>query len=167
MPVTTKTTLGATTLNRKWRVDINTGVPETPVWSPLRGIAELTPSRNYTTQNTSDFDSEGHQSEEVTALGWGLEVKVNRKTDADDPATYDVAQEAVRAAADGMGLTNRLDIRYYEDNGPTGPKAEAYRGNVSAQWSDDGGDMTATSSVTVTLMGQGRRVPITHPADEA
>lgn len=167
MPVTTKTPLGAVTLNRKWRVDVNTGTTETPVWVPLRGIGEFTPTTEYTTQDTSDFDSEGFQSTSVTALGWGLEATVQRKTTAEDEAAYDAAQEALRLASEVMGLGNVVPIRYYEDNGPTGPKVQAYAGNVGVQWSEGGGDMTANSTATVTLMGQGRRVNITHPADAA
>lgn len=163
MPVTTKAPLGASTLNRKWRVDVNTGTYETPVWTPLRGMGEFTPTTNYTTQDTSDFDSEGFQSETVTALGWGLETKVNRKTDAEDEAEYDAGQEALRLASEVMGLGNVVDIRYYEDNGATGPKVQAYRGNAGVQWAEDGGDMSATSTATVTLVGQGRRSPIAHP----
>jgi hypothetical protein len=167
MPVTTKAPLGAPTLNRKWRVDVNTGTSETPVWSPLRGMAELTTGKNYTTQDTSDFDSEGYTSQAVTALGWSLESKVNRKVDPTDPTIYDVAQEALRTASDIIGLGNEVEVRFYEYSGASGPAVEAYSGRVSVQYVDDGGGMDALSTATVTLTGCGKRNPITHPADES
>lgn len=166
MPVTTKTPLGAATLNRKWRVDVNAGTFASPVWLPFHGMSEFTPSTEADTQDTSDFDSEGWKSETVTALAWGLETKIGRKVKANNPAAYDDAQELVRLAATQIGEGNVIDIRYYEYTGVGRPTVEAYRGFVGVQWSDDGGDMTATSTVTVTMTGQGARAPITHPASE-
>ena len=167
MPVTTKTPLGAATLNRKWRVDVNTGTYAAPNWIPLLGMAEFTSSTEADTQDTSDFDSGGWKSETVTALAWGVEGKLGRKVKVANPAAYDDAQELLRLAAVQIGEGNVVDIRYYEYGGPGRPTVEAYRGFVGVQWSDDGGDMTATATTTLTLSGQGERTPITHPAAEA
>lgn len=166
MPVTTKTPLGAATLNRKWRVDVNTGTYAVPNWVALAGIGEFQPTTDATTQDTSDFDSEGWKSESVTALGWGLESKLNRKVKTSDPAAYDDAQEVLRLAAVQIGEGNVVDVRWYEYGGVGRPTVEAYRGFAGVQWSDDGGGMDATSTVTTTLTGQGARTPITHPASE-
>lgn len=167
MPVTTKTPLGAATLNRKWRVDVNTGTYASPNWLPLRGMGDFTQKVEAETQDTSDFDGEGWKSETVTALGWGLESKLGRKVKQDNPAAYDDAQELLRLASVQIGEGNVVDIRWYEYTGVGRPQVEAYRGFAGVKWSDEGGDMTATSTAALELPGQGARTPITHPAGEA
>lgn len=165
MAVTTKVPLGAATLNRKWCLDVNVGTPEAPDWVGVFGISEFTPKVEATTQDTTDFDSEGWASETNTLLKWSNEVKVQRKTTTSDAEAYDPGQEFLREKSVALGVDNVADIRFYEDNGPNGPKAEAYRGNAGVAYSDDGGGVDATSSATITLTGQGKRAAITHPAD--
>ena len=156
------TPLGGETLNRKWRLDINTGTYAAPVWTPVAGITDFKPAFTPTLQDDSDFDGGGAKSKVATAYEWGVDIKVARKVKASDAATYDDAQEAIRAAAAQIGLSNVMDIRFYEVTSG-GPVAEAYRGYVVASWGEDGGAMDALDTVTVVLDGRGARTPITHP----
>lgn len=166
MTVPTRTPLGASTLNRKWYVDVDSALPAGPAaFIGVFGITDFKPLNDPTKQDDSDFDSEGYKSEVVTALAWGAEVKVARKTTASDATAYDPGQEILRIASNKQGVENRVHIRYYEMT-PGGPRVEAWEGYVSVEWAEDGGNMEATDTVTVKLSGQGKRVAIAHPDDE-
>lgn len=156
--------LGAATLNRKWFIDVDTAVPPgAATWIGVFGVQEFKLTMSADSQDTSDMSS-GYKSDTITALSWGAEMKLIRKTQKTTATAYDPGQELLRLAAQGMGLANRVHVRFYEMNGATGPKVEAYDGYVSVTWEPDGGDMTAVDTVTVKLTGQGQRNTITHPA---
>jgi hypothetical protein len=160
--VTTKAPLGATTLNRKWYLDVNTGTKAVPVWTGVFGITDFKPLTNGTLQDDSDFDGGGYKSQTQTAIDWGAELKVRRGVTEADPTAYDPGQEVLRIASLGMGVDNSVDIRYYEVT-PGGPKVEAYRGRAAVTYEDDGGDLAALSTASIKLAGQGKRTPIAHP----
>lgn len=161
--VTTKAPLGASTLNRKWYLDVNTGTSGTPVWTGVFGITDFKPLNNGTLQDDSDFDGEGFKSSTQTAIEWGFELKCKRAVTADDETEYDPGQEVLRLASLGMGVDNSVDVRYYEVTAG-GPAVEAYRGKVVITYEDDGGDMAALSSASIKGAGQGKRTAITHPS---
>lgn len=157
--------LGPSTLNRKWRLEVQTGVDTTtqePVWTPVRGRTEFQPAQEPTLQDDSDMDGDGYKSQTVTAQQWSLAFKVVRKVDSADETTYDPGQEALRLAANEMGVENSVHVRWYE-MAPGGPRVEAYEGNAAVSWSPDGGGMDALDMVSVTLTGQGKRQQIAHP----
>lgn len=162
MTVPTRTPLGASTLNRKWYLDVNVGTTAVPDWIGVFGILEFKDNLEPTLQDDSDFDSEGYKSQNVTALAWSLEAKVSRKTVEGSPTAYDPGQEALRLAGEEMGQANVAHVRWYEMT-PDGPRAEAYEGRAAVSWTPDGGAMDANSTATVTLTGKGKRNPITHP----
>lgn len=164
MTVPTRTPLGASTLNRKWYLDVNTGTTETPSWVGVFGMLDFKPNLEPTLQDDSDFDSEGYKSQNVTALAWALEFKVGRKTIEGSPTAYDPGQEALRLAGEEMGESNKVHVRWYEMT-PDGPRAEAYEGFAAVSWTPEGGGMDANDSAAVMLTGKGRRNAITHPDD--
>lgn len=157
--------LGATTLNRMWYLDVDTGTAGTPSWIGVFGLTEFQPALEPTLQDDSDFDSAGYKSQSVTALAWSLVGKLRRGTKGGatpDPTAYDPGQEALRLAANEMGTNNRVHVRWYEMT-EGGPRVEAYEGYASVTWSPDGGGMDANNLVSITLTGQGKRTAITHP----
>lgn len=158
-------TLGADTLARKWVIDVNFnyGISDTPDWVRIRGITDQSPSEDPDTQDSSTYDSQGWKSSSVTAMGWGWELTVMRKVDADG-VTYDDAQEYLRLRSLQMGPGNVAEVRAYEWNGVSGPRVQAYRGLVGVSYAEQGGSMEALSSAKITLSGQGRRYDIAHPA---
>jgi hypothetical protein len=163
MPATTKVPLGASTTNRKWYLDVNTGTTASPVWTGVHGITEFKPALDPTLQNDSDYDSEGYKSQTKTAEEWAVETKVARKVTKADPTAYDPGQEFLRGKAIGkMGLANSVEIRYYEME-PGGPRIEAYQGQAAVTWSPEGGNMENLDMVSVKLTGQGKLDQITHP----
>lgn len=162
MSATTRVPLGATTTNRKWYVDVETGT-STEEWTGIFGITEFKDALEGTLQDDSDFDGEGWKSQTNTANMWKLELKVKRAVKSNEATAYDPGQEVLRAAAQETGIANSVKVRWYEME-PGGPRVEAYEGFAAVSWSPDGGGMDALSTVTVTLTGQGKRVDIPHPA---
>lgn len=162
MAATTKVPLGASTLNRKWYLDVNTGTTDVPVWTGVFGITEFKPSVEGSLQDDSDFDGNGWKSQVNTANMWKIEGKVRRGVQADDSTAYDPGQEVLRIAAANTGEANIVEVRYYEMGEA---KVEAYKGFVAVTWTEDGGNMEAVSTVSFTLNGRGSRDVITHPAD--
>jgi hypothetical protein len=154
--------LGASTTNRKWYLDVeDPAAPGVPVGVFGMGEFKFKPSE-ATQQDDSDMDSEGFKSSTVTALAWGGEGKLHRKTLSSDGTAYDPGQEILRRASRGMGNANRVKVRVYEME-PDGPRVEAYSGYCLATWSPDGGGMDALDTVSFALVGQGKCSEIAHP----
>ena len=164
MTATTKAPLGATTTNRKWYLDVNTGTLASPVWTGVFGITEFTPKIEGSLQDDSDFDGAGWKSQVNTAYQWSNEGKVKRaqKAGVTGDQVYDPGQEKLRLAAAKTGVDNSVPVRWY-DMEPNGPRVEAYEGNAAVTWTEDGGNMEALSFASIVLTGQGKRVEIEHP----
>lgn len=146
-----------TSLARKWRLDVNTGTTETPVWVQVRGVTNFTPALTPTLQDTSDYDTDGWGSQEKTMLAWNLAITLLRK--GADETTPDPGQEALRAKADQFGTAGTAHVRWYDRNG--GP--EAFEGYSNVSWEPGGGAAADLESVTVNLAGKGARTAITNP----
>lgn len=162
MTATEKTPLGASTLVRKWYLDVNTGTSGSPTWVGVFGMLNFQPTFNPTLQDDSDFDAQGYKSSTVTALEWGATLTVSRKVQAASPTAYDPGQEFLRTTSETQGSLNHVQVRFYEMS-PGGPRVEAYSGWAAVTWSPQGGAMDALDTVSVTLTGQGQRSDIAHP----
>ena len=162
MPATTRVPLGAATTVRKWQLDVNVGTTAAPSWTGVFGITNFKPNLALTWKDTSDLDSGGDMSSAGTARTWGVDLKVERKTNASDPTTYDPGQEVLRLLAENLGVLNSTQVRFYEME-PGGPRVEAYQGTCGVEWSPDGGAYSDTDSVSIKLVGQGHRTIIAHP----
>lgn len=147
----------ASALARKFKVDVR--AIGSSVWTSLRGINSLTAGIDTTTQDDSDFDSDGWASTVKTALGWNLAVGLIRKYGA-LTEVYDPGQEILRAASDKFGTDGLVEVRWYDREGGD----EAYSGTASVQWEPSGGGPTDLDNVNVTLLGQGKRTSITNPS---
>ncbi len=157
--------LGASTVNRKWYLDVNTALGgAAATWTPVGGMTDFKPGRDANKEDSSDFDSGGFMSKTKTGEAWSVVLKVARKVRRATPTAYDPGQEFLRAKGQGkMGVANSCEIRFYEmEEG--GPRVEAFQGLCSVDYSDDGGGMTALSTASITLDGQGALVAIAHPA---
>lgn len=169
MPMPTLLPLTATTLARKWKIDVDLSVAQDGSnYQRLMGQTDCTFNPGTAgMQSDTDYDSDGFTSSTATTQEWGGTVTVRRGPIRSAPTTYDAAQEFLRLAARKMGADNTVRIRAYEYNGATGPKVEAYEGYVAVAWANGGGDASALSNATVTLTGQGALLPITHPDNAA
>lgn len=162
MPAVARVALGASTLNRKWYLDVDTSATAIPTWIGVFGIQEFTPGFDASLEEDSDFDSGGYKSQTKTAEQWTLEFKVARKVTAASATVYDPGQEWLRQKAMQMGPANSVHVRWYEMT-PGGPRVESYEGLAAVSWSPDGGGMDGLDTVSVTLTGQGARLTPTHP----
>jgi len=164
MPVPTRVALGATTLARKWAMDVDTNYGiGAPIWTGVFGMTEFAPTGTPGLQADSDYDSGGYTSSTVTTQEWGATATLRRGVVAAAPTTYDPGQEYLRLRSANMGPSNTAHIRYYELNGAGGPKVEAYEGYVAVQYTNNGAGPDGLSTAGLTLTGQGVRLPITHP----
>ena len=149
----------AATLARKYKVDVNTGTIASPVWTPVRAIADLKQPVDPNAEDDSDYDAGIWASEVVTQLKWSVELKLLRKIGTTSTA-YDPGQEALRAKSVLAAAEGLVQIRVYDRDG--GP--EAYKGLVSVSWTPEGGDTKALDIATAKLSGNGERTTITNPA---
>lgn len=152
------------TLARKFKVEVAPAAEpaDTASWLPVRGIQELTPSKEDNLEDDSDYDSDGWTSQTRTGQSWGLELSVARKQSGDAGAlAYDPGQELVRAASDQFGIDGMVRVRWYNRDGGD----EAYSGVAQAGFTDNGGSTTALSTASITLTGNGARERISNPAD--
>jgi hypothetical protein len=166
MTVPTRTPLGASTVNRKWYLDVQTDDGSSgsggPTWTPVMGITEFQPQLEPGLQDDGDFDGEGYGSQTVTTIAWSVTGKCARKVTAADATAYDDGQEFIRLAAQHVGVANSVHVRFYEMP-EDGPRVEAYEGDSAVTWSPDGGGLDALAIVSFTLTGQGKRKSIDHP----
>lgn len=147
-------TAGTPTTNKKWRLDVDLDPAGSGNWAQVRGLNNVGPNLNNTIQDATDYDDDMWGSDAVTGRKWQVTATAFRKTYT---GAYDAAQEFLRAAADGL---DAVHVRWYERGITNG---EAYEGTGLVQWEPQGGDPTGLSQVNVTILGQGARLPITHP----
>lgn len=166
MVLPTRTQLGASTTNRKWGLDVQDPAA-LGVWVPVMGLQESKPRpAEATTQDDSDMDGGGFKSQTVTALTWGFDGKVLRKSRTAAAQAYDPGQEIIRKAALQLGTAAVIPFRYYEME-PGGPRVEAYSGLAVPTWSPDGGNMESLDTVAISLTGRGARTTIPHPETDS
>lgn len=166
MTLPTLEPLTATTLARKWKIDVDCSpLQDGSMYRRLMGQTEATFNPGTAgLQSDSDYDAGGYTSSTATTQEWGGTATVRRAPKRVTPTVYDAAQEFLRIAARKMGAENTVRIRAYEDNGANGPMTEAYEGYVAVAWANGGGGPDALSNATVTLTGQGAPTVIVHPA---
>lgn len=155
----------STSLAAKWKVEVDTSVAQDgSSWTAVGGLTNFQPAIAQTTQDDSDYDDVDDVtgiswgSDVVTQLKWSLVMKLSRKTTTG--YTEDPGQAQIRSCYDKSGDDANLHVRWYDRNGGD----EAYEGTGLVEWSEDGGDLTQLSSVSVTVMGRGKRLTIDNPA---
>lgn len=166
MPQPAVTTgLGASTLARKWKVDVDvSALQDGSDWRRLRGATDVNVNPGTAgLQPDTDYDSDGFTSSTATTQEWGATITARRAPDRTTPTIYDPAQEFLRARGRGLGPLNTAHVRFYEWNGAGGANVEAYEGYVAVTYANGGGDPGALATATFTLAGQGACLPITHP----
>lgn len=166
MSIPAREQLGNVILNGTWYLDVNTGTVAAPTWTAVNGIYDFKDTLDAKSIDVSDFSSDGWSDNQNVGKSWGVEFKLWRKRRSASVA-YDPGQEFIRLA-NGTSI----QVRFYEMSGTgviaTGdPRIEAYTGTVSVAWSPDGGKFDDGRSVSVNLIGKGKRTSITHPGPNA
>lgn len=169
IPDTSLSALGATTLARKWKVDVDTSaLQDGSGYLRLMGQTDCTVNPGTAgLQADSDYDGGGYQSQTATTQEWGFTATIRRAARRLNLATYDPAQEYLRGRGLGTGQDNTARVKLYEFSGVNGPLVEAYEGYAAITYANTGGAQDALSMATITGAGQGALLPIPHPAGAA
>ncbi|WGH92093.1 hypothetical protein QDX21_07055 [Auritidibacter ignavus] len=143
-------------LARRWAVEVQK-IGSTDNWVRVRGINSLTPGLDPNFEDTTDFDNDGWSSSEKTLQGWSLAIgyieKVGAESNVQDPG-----QAILENASDKFGDASLIKVRWFERGGE-----RAYQGVAAVQYEPQGGGTSDLGTVNVTLNGNGKREPITHP----
>lgn len=146
----------STSLARKFRVDVTADLTLAGGWLQLNGIYGLKPDVSPKTIDTSAYDTNGWDSNEVISNGWAVNTDFWRRTAA---GVYDPGQELVRACVGQSGDGARCGVRWYDKNG--GP--EAKQGVALVKWSRAKDGVADGDAATVVLTGDGVLSTITNP----
>src|ERR1043165_7399234 len=85
-------------LQRKWRWRINTGTTDVTGWTTVTGLEAFVFTPTPVIQEDDDYEADGWQGDEVTALKWGISATVKAKGDI-DTVQPNAAQERLRQAS--------------------------------------------------------------------
>src|SRR5690606_26497181 len=148
-----------TDLTRGYRLELNMGDSETPVWQTVFGMVEFTPAVEPTIQDDSDYESDGWKGNTKTAQGWPVEAKPSHRC---SPVPNDClpTHAALEDASEAFGADSYVHIRYYRRSG----RGSGREGRALVTWAPDGGDHEQLDRVTVTLTGDGPLTQIENPA---
>lgn len=166
MPVPTTAPLGATTSQRKWKLDVDVSATAVPNWVRVMGMTDFTPNPGtVASEDDADYDGAGYGSASAVGLDWGASGTFRRAPGRATPTQYDPGQEFLRLKGRKTGTANTAHVRFYEYDPVTGsPMVEAYEGYAMVVYANSGGGPRALSTATLTLTGQGELLDITHPA---
>lgn len=142
-------------LARSYRVDVST---DNSSWLTLNGMNDFNPEITPTTQDSSDYESDGWSASEITMQMWKLTVKVNAKATA---GTVDPAFGALLATQGKFGDAARVYVRWYRKDGATGFPAYSGRAIVETTTSKTG--VPDLNEYQVVLTGDGKLDEITNP----
>lgn len=150
-----------TALARKFRVDLTSDLTLAGGWLQLNGINDLKPDVSPTMQDSSAYDTDGWESQEITGNAWSLAVGFFRRQDG--AGVYDPAQELARACVGQFGNAARVGVRWYDKFG--GPEAQQGVGIV--KWEKGQTGVKDLESVNLTLTGDGALLFIANPGTAA
>jgi len=146
----------STALARKFRCDVSTDLTLAGGWLQLNGIFSFKPDVTPKTIDTSAYDTDGWDANEVVGNGWAVTADFWRRTAA---GVYDSGQELVRARVGQSGDGSRLGVRWYDKNG--GP--EASQGVALAAWARSKDGVADGDSASIVLTGDGALAVIANP----
>lgn len=150
-------------LQRKWRWQLNLGSVAVPVWTTVTGLEGFTLTFTPVIQEDDDYEADGWQGDEVTALKWGISATVKHKGDI-DTVQPNAAHERLRQASLFLTYPTKkiLPMRAYDRFG--GPEAYELTGYVNR--TPSGGGMTDLEKVGYEIgphSSSPQAVPITNP----
>ena len=113
LPDTSASALAATTLARKWKLDVDVS-PGQDGSQYLRLMGQTDCTVNTGTaglQADSDYDSDGYQSQTATTQEWGFTATVRRAPRRLALQSYDPAQEFLRGRGRGTSTPVARRVR--------------------------------------------------------
>jgi len=138
----------STALARKFNVGVTADLTLAGGWLQLNGIYTLKPAVDPKMIDTSAYDTNGWDSNEVISNGWALNASFWRRLAA---GVYDPAQELLRARVGQFGDNARCGVRWFDRNG--GP--ESFAGVAIVKWERAQDGVADADAATVSLTGDG------------
>lgn len=150
-------------LQRKWRWQLNLGTTEIPVWATVTGLEGFVLNFTPVIQEDDDYEADGWQGDEVTALKWAISSTVKHKGDI-TTVQPNAAHERLRQASQFLTYPDKkiIPMRAYDRFG--GPEAYELTGYVSR--TPSGGGMTDLEKIQYEIgphSSSPQAVPITNP----
>src|SRR5690606_10420287 len=97
-------------LARGWKFEINTGTPEIPAWTPIKGINSFSIATTKNDADVTDFDSDGWLKHIPASRGRSITLEGFYLEDP-DTGDRDPGQEAVEELADKVGFPALAQFR--------------------------------------------------------
>lgn len=143
-------------LARSYRVQVST---DNANWLTVYGLNDFNPEISSTTQDASDYESDGWNVSEVTMKGWKLTIKANAKATA---GALDPALAMILACEDQFGDGVRVYVRWFRKDGVTGFPAYSGRAIVESATPSKTG-VPDLNEYQVVLTGDGKPEKIANP----
>ncbi|WP_134324535.1 phage tail tube protein [Cumulibacter soli] len=149
-------------LAREYKLEINTGDAETPVWAAVPGLQSNTLTVDGTEVDATDMDSEGWDSKFIVGRAWAIAcdgTKTFTKA-ADGSRTYNAAQALLEEKANAIGDEAQILVR--RTNRVTGA---GFMGWANVHLRTRGADKASLNPFNLELSGDGEMVliPATEP----
>lgn len=141
-------------LARSTAVDVS--VDGATNWLRVLGRTDTAPQVTPNKQDSSDYDSAGWTSFEITMQGWVLTMKYNKLSSGGSP---DPTQELIRSCVGQFADAARLYVRWYDTDGG----AEAYQGRAIVEYQRSKTAVADLAEVQVTCTGDGELTSIENP----
>jgi hypothetical protein len=153
----TSPTNTVTALARRFAVEVDLNPTGVADWQPLPGVEDFKPAHTPRREDDEDYDDDGAMRRAVTGSEWNNEIKLIHRA-GPDGVTFNPVQEHLRIKAEADdALTGEAHVRWFDRSGV----GEAWEGRCLVDWTPDGGK--GRDTVTVRLLGQGKRVAIANP----
>lgn len=136
----------ATTLARKFRLDVTTDLTLAGGFTQVNGLESFDPEINPTVVDTTAYDTSGFTTSEVTLYDWMVTATFFRRIVS---TVYDPGQEILRACQGLFGTSARVGARWYDKNGGT----EAYSGVALVTWKRTATTAKDAEQIIATLTG--------------
>ena len=131
-----------------WRVDVNTGTVDVPVWTQVKGIRSPSLVNDFTMQDTTTLDSDGAGSDGSTLYKWRLTIEgLEGYTGS---FVRDPGQVFLKSKGRLIGPDSEVQLRFYR----TDPD-EGYEGTAEVKWQGTGGPITDYTPFRIECHGQG------------
>lgn len=148
--------MGATNLlARSYRVQVSL---DEASWLTLMGMNDFNPSVTPNEQDSTDYESDGWQSSEITMQAWALSVKANAKATT---GVLDPAMSMILACIGEFGDDARVYVRWFRKDGVTG--FPSYQGRAIVKATPSKTAVADLNEYQVDLTGDGMLSKIANP----
>jgi predicted secreted protein len=145
-------------LTRRWKLQVNTGTEESPVYTDVLGISSITLNIEANEVDVSDFDSEGWSDSLTTFRSWSIAVQgFDGYTGTSGAPVEDPGQAYLKTKGLLTGDDAYVGVRLYRTDTNKG-----YEGRATANYTNVGGEVKGAEPFNCNLTGSGELSAYTH-----